>query len=72
MDHETYLIYVLVSLPQEEYQATVLLLKDKLRTCTLLIEETENLLNDKLKAMKELNGWSEEGEEHALVFESPI
>ena len=67
MDHETYLIYVLVSLPQEEYQATVLLLKDKLRTCTLLIEETENLLDDKLKAMKELNGWSEEGEEHALV-----
>ena len=30
MDDETYLTYVMTSLPQEEYQATILTLKAKL------------------------------------------
>ena len=33
-----------------------------------MIEEAENLLDDKFEAMKELNGWNEEGEEHALLI----
>ena len=67
MNDETFLSYVLTSLPQEEYQTLIVVLKDKLRKGTLTIEEAENLLDDKFKAMKDINGWNEEGEEHALV-----
>ena len=44
MDNETYLTYVLVSFPQEEYHTKSLVLKDKLRKRTLKPLETENLL----------------------------
>ena len=47
MDDETFLTYVLMSLPQEEYQIIVLVLKDILRK--EILEETENLLDDNLK-----------------------
>ena len=32
-----------------------------------MIEEAESLLDDKFEAIKELNDWNKEGEEHALV-----
>ena len=47
MNKETFLTYILTSLPQEEYQAMILVLKDKLRKGTLTVEEAENLLDDK-------------------------
>ena len=55
----------MVSLPQEEYQDTILSLKAKLREDDLTIEEAETLLDDKYKAMKEVQGWTEDGDEHA-------
>ena len=60
-----------MSLPQEEYQTMILVLKDKLRKVTLAIEEEENSLDDKFEAMKDISGWNEEGEEHALVVQKP-
>ena len=71
MDGESYLTYVLASLPQEEPQTMILVLKEKVRRGTLMIEETENLLNYKFEAMTELNGWCEDVEEHTLVVQEP-
>ena len=51
-DDETFLTHVMVSLPQEEYQATILTLKTKLREGELMIEEAETLVDDKYEAIK--------------------
>ena len=56
MDDETFLTHVMASLPQEEYQDTILTLKAKLREDDLMIEEAETLLDDKYEAMKEVQG----------------
>ena len=53
MDDETFLMYFLMSLPQEEYQTMILVLKDKLRKGTWMLKETEILLDDKFEAMKD-------------------
>ena len=45
MDDESFLTHVMASLPQEEYQATILTLKAKLRESELMIEEAENLFS---------------------------
>ena len=71
MDDETFLMHVMASLPQEEYQATILTLKAKLREDDLTIEEAEILLDDKYEAMKEVQGWTEEGDELALLVGRP-
>ena len=42
INNETFLTYVLMSLPQEEYQTMILVLKDKLKKGTLTIEEAQN------------------------------
>ena len=49
MDDETFLTHVMASLPQEEYQTTIL--KAKLREDDLMIQE---LLDNKYEAMKEV------------------
>ena len=41
MDDETFMTNVMASLPQKEYQATILTLKAKLRDDDLTIEEAE-------------------------------
>ena len=51
----------MASLPQEEYQDTILTLKAKLRKDNLTIEEADILLDDRYKAMKEVQGWTEDG-----------
>ena len=71
MDDETFLTYIMASLPQEEYQATILTLKAKLREGDLTIAEAGTLLDDKFEAMKEVQGWTENGDEHALLVGKP-
>ena len=71
MDDEAFLTHVMASLPQEEYQATILTLKAKLRDDDLTIEEAETLLDDKNETMKEVQGWTEEGDELALFVGKP-
>ena len=39
MDDETYLMYVLALLPQEQYQTRIFILKDQLRRGTLMIKK---------------------------------
>ena len=71
MDDESFLKDVLASLPQEEYQATIITLKAKLREDMLSIDEAETLLDDKYEAMKEINGSTDEGDELALLVGKP-
>ena len=71
MDDETFLTHVMASLPQEEYQATICTMKAKLRESELMIEEAETLLDDKYEAMKEVQGWTEDGDELALLVGNP-
>ena len=71
MDDGTFLTHVIVSLPQEEYQAIILTLKAKLREDDLMIEEAETILDDKHEAMKEVQGWTEDGDELALLVGKP-
>ena len=72
MDDETFLAHVMAFLPQEEYQATILTLKTKLREDDLTIEEAETLLDEKYEEMKEFQGWTEDGDELALLVVSHI
>ena len=71
MDDDTFLTQVMVSLQQEEYQATILTLKAKLRDDDLTIEGAETLLDDKYEVMKEVQGWTEKGDELALISGNP-
>ena len=57
----------MASLLQEEYET----LKAYLREQSVSIEEAETLLNGKYEAMKEINGWTEEGDEPALLVGKP-
>ena len=71
MDDETFLTYVLASIPQEEYQATIITLKAQLWDGMLSIDDAETLLDDKYEAMKEINGSTDEGDELALLVGKP-
>ena len=71
MDDDTFLTHVMASLPQDEYQATILTLKAKLRDDDLTIEEVETLLDDEYEVMKEIQGWTEEAEDLALLVGKP-
>ena len=71
MDDETVLTHVMASLPQEEYQTTLLILKARPREDDLMIQEAETLLDDKYEAMKEVKGWTEDGDELALLVGKP-
>ena len=71
MDDETFLTHVMASLSQDEYQATILTLKAKLRESVIMIEEAETLLDDKYEAVKEVQGWTEDGDELALLVGKP-
>ena len=71
MDDETFLTDVMAFLPQEEYQASITTLKAKLRDDDLSIEEAETLLDAKYEEMKEVQGWTEEGDELALLVGKP-
>ena len=85
MDDETFLTQVMASLPQKEFQVTILTLKAKLgeeyqailtlkaklREEDLTIEEAVTLLDDMYEAMKEVQGWTEEGDELALFVGKP-
>ena len=71
MDDETFLTHAMASLPQEEYQGTILTLKATLRDDDLSIEEAETFLDDKCEVMKEVQGWTEDGDELALLVGKP-
>ena len=71
MDDETFLTPVMVSLPQEEYQTTILTLKANLREDDLMIQEAHTLLDDNYEVMKEVQGWNEDGDELALLVDKP-
>ena len=70
MDDETFITYLLSSLPQTEYEGAILVINDKLRKGTVEIPEIEQVLEDKYLAMKHAKGQEEEEDDYAL-FASP-
>ena len=67
VDDETFITHLLNSLPQTEYEGSILVIKDKLRKETVEIPEIEQVLEDKYLAMKHAKGWEEED----ALFASP-
>ena len=70
MDDETLITHLLSSLPQTEYEGTILVIKDKLREGPVEIPGIDQVLEDKYQAMKHARGWEEEEDDNAL-FASP-
>ena len=70
MSDETFITHLLNSLPQTVYEGAILVIKDKLRKSILEITEIEQILEDKLQAIKQGKGWDEEEDDYAL-FVSP-
>ena len=70
MDDETFIMHLLNSLPQSEYEGVILIIKDKLRNGYVGLPEIEQILEDKYQAMKNAEGWNEEEDDYAL-FVSP-
>ena len=66
MDYETFIAYLLNSLPQSEYEGAILVIKDKLRKGPVELPEKEQVLEDKYQAMKHSKGWEEEEDDYAL------
>ena len=52
MDDETFIMHLLNSLPQAEYEGAILVIKDKLRKRPVNLPEIEQVLEDKYQAMK--------------------
>ena len=66
MDDETFITHSLNSLPQSEYEGTILNIKDKLRKGDVDLPEIEEILEDKYQSMKHVKGWDEEEDDYAL------
>ena len=66
MDDETFITHLLNSLPQVEYEAATLVIKEKLRRGTKDLPEIEQILEGKYQSMKHVKGWDEEEHDYAL------
>ena len=66
MSDETFITHLLNSLPQTVYEGAILVIKDKLRKCTVEITEIEQILEDKFKAMKQ----SKAGKKRRMIMPS--
>ena len=70
MDDETFITHLLNSLPQAEYEGSILVIKERLRGSTCDLAQVEQLLEDKYLSMKYVKVWEEEQDDYAL-FASP-
>ena len=70
MDDETFITHSVTSLPQSEYEGSILVIKDKLRKEYVELPVIEQVLVDKYQAMRHAKGWEDEENDYAL-FSSP-
>ena len=70
MDDETFIIHLLNSLPQAEYEGAILTIKERMRRGSYDQKEIEQILEDKYQSMKYVKGWNEEEDDYTL-FASP-
>ena len=70
LEDETFITHLLNSLPQAEYEGTILAIKERLRRSTYDLAEIEQILEDKYQSMKYVKGWEEEEDDYVL-FASP-
>ena len=66
MDNEIFITHLLNSLPQAEYEAAILVSKDKLRKGAVHLPEIEQTLEDKYSSMKNVKRWDEKEDDYAL------
>ena len=66
MDNEMFIMHLLNSLPQSEYEGAIVVIKDKLRNGDVGLPEIEPILDDKYQAMKNAKGWGEEEDDYGL------
>ena len=66
MDDERFIMHLLNSLPQSEYEGVILVIKDKLRKGNVELPEIEQTLEDKYQAMTHVKDWDEEEDDYAL------
>ena len=66
LDDETFITYLLSSLPQVEYEGVILVIKERLRSRSCELAEVEQLQQDKYLSMKCVKGWEEEEDDFAL------
>ena len=66
MDDEMFITHLLNSLPQAEYEGTILVIKERLRGRSCGLAEVEQLLEDKYLSMKHVKG--EEEEDNYALF----
>ena len=66
MDDEIFITHSLNSLPQSEYERTILVIKYMLRKGEVELPEIEQILEDKYQAMKHVKGWDKEEDDYAL------
>ena len=60
-----FIIHLLNSLPQSEYEGAILVIKDMLRKGDVELPEIEQILEDKYQAMKQIKGCDEEEDVYA-------
>ena len=66
MDDEMFITHLLNSLPQLEYERSILVIKDKLGKEEVDLPEIEQILEDKYQSMKHVKGWDKEEDDYAL------
>ena len=66
MDDEIFITHSLNSLPQSEYERTILVIKYMLRKGEVELPEIEQILEDKYEAIKHVKGWDKEEDDYAL------
>ena len=59
LDDDTFITHLLNSLPQNEYEGVILVIKERLRVGTCDLAQVEQLLEDKYLSMKFVKGWEE-------------
>ena len=66
MDDEMFITHLLNSLPQAEYEGTILVIKERLRSRSCGLAEIEQLLEDKYLSMKYVKGREDVEDKYAL------
>ena len=68
IDDEMFITHLLNSLPQVEYEGTIVVIKEQLRRVSVHVPEMEQILEDKYQPMKHVKGWDEEEDDYGLFM----
>ena len=66
MEDKTFITHLLNSLPQVEYEGSILVIKEKPRKEKVDLPEIEKILEDKYQSMKNVKRWDDEEDDYTL------